>query len=239
MKDVSVAIKFKNLSVTRDHQPILRQITAELPSGQVIGLLGPSGAGKTTLMRAIVGLQRVTPGSVMVLGQPAGATALRRGIGYVTQAPSIYGDLSVDENLRYFAAMANVDAARVATVCTDVGLELQRKQLASTLSGGQKSRLSLAAALLGSPKLLILDEPTVGVDPLLRAQLWSQFHDLAKSGITLLVSSHVMDEAEHCDQLMLLRDGQLLAYGRPSDLQHQSHTDSIEAAFIRLVGGAS
>ncbi len=235
---MNAAIKLNSLSVARDKQPILENITAELPTGQVIGLLGPSGAGKTTLMRAIVGLQRIKPGSVTVLGQPAGSSALRREIGYVTQAPSVYGDLTVAENLRYFAAMSGVPGSRVEAVLADVGLTAQAGQLASKLSGGQRSRASLAVALLGHPKLLVLDEPTVGVDPILRAQLWGQFRALTKAGITILVSSHAMDEADHCDQLMLLRDGRLLALGTPKELQVRTQTASIEAAFIKLVGAA-
>ena len=236
---MNAAVKLNSLSVVRDKQPILDGITAELPTGQVIGLLGPSGSGKTTLMRAIVGLQRIQPGSVIVLGQPAGSAGLRREIGYVTQAPSVYGDLTVQENLGYFAAMTGVPASRAEAVLADVDLKPQAKQLAGTLSGGQRSRVSLAVALLGSPKLLVLDEPTVGVDPILRAQLWSKFRALTETGITLLVSSHVMDEADHCDQLMLLRDGRLLAMGSPKELQTTTRTTDIEAAFIKLVGGAA
>jgi ABC-2 type transport system ATP-binding protein len=236
---MKAAIKLKNLAVQRDGQPILNGITAELPAGQVIGLLGPSGAGKTTLMRAIVGLQRIKPGSITVLGQLAGAASLRHEIGYVTQAPSVYPDLTAHENLSYFAAMMGVAKSRAAAVLADVDLLPQRNLLASKLSGGQISRLSLAIALLGRPKLLVLDEPTVGVDPILRANLWQQFRELTTSGITLLVSSHVMDEAGHCDQLLLLRDGRLLAQGRPQELQAQAGADSIEAAFIKLVEHAS
>ncbi len=236
---MNAAIKLKSLSVTRERHLILDDISAEIVAGQVMGLLGPSGAGKTTLMRAIVGLQRVKPGSVTVLGQAAGSASLRSQIGYVTQEPSVYGDLTVRENLSYFAAMSGVPRDRIKTVLASVDLTAQGDQLARTLSGGQRSRASLAVALLDDPKLLVLDEPTVGVDPILRAQLWQQFRELAQAGITLLVSSHVMDEANHCDQLMLLRDGQLLAVGSPQELQSRTNTADIESAFIKLVGGTS
>jgi ABC-2 type transport system ATP-binding protein len=236
---MTAAIKVKNLTVVRERQTILSGLTAQLPAGQIIGLLGPSGAGKTTFIRALVGLQRVKPGSVTVLGQPAGSAALRRQIGYMSQSPAVYSDLSVAENLAYFAAMIGVRPPRVSAVLAEVDLAAQARQLVSSLSGGQRSRLSLAIALLGEPSLLVLDEPTVGVDPVLRAQLWTQFRRQAQQGRTLIISSHVMDEAAHCDQLLLIRDGQILAQGSPKQLQEQTHTRSIEQAFIASIRAAA
>jgi ABC-2 type transport system ATP-binding protein len=230
------AVEIKNLSVSIEKFHILKNINVVLPAGKIIGLLGPSGAGKTTLIRTIVGRQKVTRGKVAVLGQPAGSPVLRREIGYVTQAPSVYDDLSVRENLRYFAAAVGASKNRVEGVLSGVDLHRQARQLVSTLSGGQKSRVSLAAALLGRPKVLVLDEPTVGIDPLLRRDLWNQFKKLAKNGTTLLVSSHVMDEASHCDHLLLIRDGQLLAYGSLAELKQKTDAKNVEDIFLKLVG---
>lgn len=217
------------------HQPILQNINLAVPTGKVVGLLGPSGAGKTTLMRVLVGRQRPSHGSVEILGLQAGAALLRKQIGYVTQAPSVYADLTVTENLRYFAVLIGAPRRRIDQVLSNVNLVPQAHQLVATLSGGQKSRVSLAVALLGEPKLLVLDEPTVGIDPVLRAELWRQFRQLANGGVTLLVSSHVMEEAEHCDRLLLIRDGKLLADDTREGLLTQTGTKDVEAGFLKLV----
>jgi ABC-2 type transport system ATP-binding protein len=201
----------------------------------VVGLLGPSGSGKTTLIRAIVGAQIVKSGTVTVLGQPAGSTALRRTVGYVTQAPSVYADLSVRENARYFASLYGLGAAEANQAIVDVGLADAAGQLVGNLSGGQRSRASLACAMLGTPKMLVLDEPTVGQDPVLRAELWGRFHELAAHGTTLLVSSHVMDEAGRCDRLLLIRAGRLIADGTPDAIRTTAATDDLEEAFLRLI----
>jgi ABC-2 type transport system ATP-binding protein len=203
--------------------------------GAVTGLLGPSGCGKTTLMRAVVGVQKVAGGTVAVLGRPAGSSSLRSRVGYVTQAPSVYADLTVAENLRYFAAVLGAPPGDVDRVVGEVGLEESVDSLISALSGGQRARVSLAAALLGTPELLVLDEPTVGLDPVLRRDLWAMFHRLADAGVTLLISSHVMDEASRCDRLMLMRDGRLLADDTPAALLGQTGTSDVEAAFLALV----
>jgi ABC-2 type transport system ATP-binding protein len=230
------AIEIDELMVRFGSRDILRSITARVAFGRITGLLGPSGAGKTTLMRVIVGVQRFTAGRVRVLGRPAGAPELRHAVGYVTQAPSVYADLTVTENLRYFARLVGVDQTRIDDILTLVDLRTQAHQLAGTLSGGELSRASLAIALLGKPKLLVLDEPTVGLDPLLRRSLWRTFHDLAADGVTLLVSTHVMDEADRCDDLMLLRDGQVLAAGTGVELRERAHAATIEDAFLTLAG---
>lgn len=232
---MSSAITIQKLGVDVDGKAILQGINLTLPIGRVIGLLGPSGAGKTTLMRAIVGRQKLSAGKLEVLGLPAGAPALRARIGYVTQAPSVYKDLTVQENLRYFANLSNAPRSRVAEVIGEVGLQGHEHQLADSLSGGQLSRVSLAAALMGHPELLVLDEPTVGIDPLLRRDLWQHFRKLAAAGTTLLVSSHVMDEAAHCDELLLLRDGQVLAYGTQPELLEQTGAHDVEGVFLALV----
>ena len=209
---------------------MIPDLTVDVRRGAVTGLLGPSGGGKSTLIRAVVGVQQITSGTVDVLGLPAGSPALRRRVGYMTQARSVYGDLTVGENLRYFADVLNA-RTRVADVVHTVGLDGRERELVRNLSGGEQSRVSLAVALLGRPELLVLDEPTVGLDPLLRRDLWSMFHRLAADGVSLLISTHVMDEAERCDELLLLREGSLLAAGTPAELGDGS---GIVAAFIRL-----
>jgi ABC-2 type transport system ATP-binding protein len=233
MTDPAVAVT--DLIVRRGGAAVLRGITCEVRRGVVTGLLGPSGCGKTTLMRAIVGVQIVASGSVVVLGERAGSPSLRRRVGYVTQAPSVYGDLSVRENLRYFARVLGVDAGRVDSVIESVALAEHADRVVANLSDGQRSRVSLGSALLGRPELLILDEPTVGLDPLLRRDLWRMFRDLAAAGTTLLVSSHVMEEAGRCDDLLLMRDGRLLARETPEWLRRRTGQEDLDAAFLALI----
>jgi ABC-2 type transport system ATP-binding protein len=223
--------------VRRGRADVVTSVGFELAAGSVTGLLGPSGCGKTTLMRALVGVQQHVRGEVRVLGAPAGSPALRSRVGYLTQAPSIYADLTVRENMRYFARVQRADLERIPQLLERVGLERAADQLVLTLSGGERARASLATVLLGDPELLILDEPTVGLDPLLRRSLWEFFGELAASGTTLLVSSHVMDEAGHCEDLLLMREGRLLAQLSPGELTQRAGTDDLDEAFLRLVGG--
>src|SRR4051794_12127871 len=229
------AVTVTDLVVERGRRRVLPGLSFAVPAGQVTGLLGPSGSGKTTLMRALVGVQVVRSGEVTVLGEPAGSPGLRDRVGYVTQAPSVYADLSVRENVRYFAALYGMGAAEADAAIADVGLSDAAGQLVADLSGGQHGRASLACALVGSPELLVLDEPTVGLDPVLRVELWEKFHALARAGTTLIVSSHVMDEAGRCDRLLLLRDGELLADETPARLREDAGTDDLEEAFLTLV----
>jgi ABC-2 type transport system ATP-binding protein len=229
------AIEIERLEVRRGGNPVVRGLSAAVPSGEVAGLLGPSGCGKTTLMRSVVGVQKVAAGDVRVLGLPAGSRPLRRRVAYVTQAPSVYADLTVQENLRYFARVLGAPPERVDEALAAVDLARSGAQLVGTLSGGQRSRVSLACALLGSPELLVLDEPTVGLDPVLRRDLWALFHRLADDGATLLVSSHVMDEAARCDRLLLMRDGELVAQTTPDELRERTGEQDMEAAFLRLI----
>jgi ABC-2 type transport system ATP-binding protein len=229
------AIAIERLDVRRGGKAVVKGLSAELPAGEVAGLLGPSGCGKTTLIRSIVGVQKIAGGDVRVLGEAAGAKALRSRVAYVTQAPSVYADLTVHENLNYFAHVLRAPRAEVGRALTAVDLEEAGHQLVGTLSGGQRSRVSLAAALLGRPELLVLDEPTVGLDPVLRRDLWALFHRLADDGATLLVSSHVMDEAARCDRLLLMRDGELVAQTTPDELRAETGEDDMEAAFLKLI----
>lgn len=223
-----------SLTVVRGEEEVLHGLSFIVPRGGITGLLGPSGCGKTTLMRSVVGVQIIESGVIDVLGAPAGSPELRRRVGYVTQAPSVYGDITVGENLRYFARVLGADAARVDEVMRAVALH-EHDRVANKLSGGQRSRISLATALLADPDLLVLDEPTVGLDPVLRHDLWRTFASLAEAGTTLLVSSHVMDEADRCDSLLLMRDGDLLATETPDGLRSRTGEQGLEEAFLALI----
>ncbi|NUT46519.1 MAG: ABC transporter ATP-binding protein [Saccharothrix sp.] len=232
---MSNAVEVDGLRVVRGGREVVRGVTFDVPRGSVTGLLGPSGCGKTTVLRAVVGVQVVASGRVTVLGHPAGSPVLRRRIGYSTQSPSVYADLTVAENLRYFASVLGAPHGDVDRVLGEVGLTGNADQLVTTLSGGEKGRASLAVALLGEPELIVLDEPTVGLDPVLREELWQLFHRLADEGAALLVSSHVMDEAARCDRLLLLRDGALLADDTPDALRARTGKQDLEQAFLDLV----
>ena len=221
----------------RGRTDVVAGVGFELRAGSVTGLLGPSGCGKTSLMRALVGVQQRVRGELRVLGEPAGAPALRARVGYLTQAPSIYADLTARENMEYFARVQHAARDRIDELLERVGLAAQSDQLIVTLSGGERARASLATVLLGEPELLVLDEPTVGLDPLLRRSLWEFFGELAAGGATLLVSSHVMDEASHCEELLLMRDALLLAQLTPDELTRRAGTTDLDEAFVRLVGG--
>jgi ABC-2 type transport system ATP-binding protein len=231
-------IAVEGLRVRRGGNLVLPGLDLTVARACVTGLLGPSGSGKTTLMRAIVGVQVVEAGSVRVLGEPAGSSPLRRRVGYVTQAPSVYGDLSVQENLRYFADVLAAPRAAVAETIATVGLGGYEGRVVRTLSGGERSRVSLATALLARPDVLVLDEPTVGLDPVLRRDLWDTFHELADGGVTLLVSSHVMDEATRCDELVLMRGGHVVFAGTGDELRGRTGENDLETAFLVLVEGA-
>lgn len=231
----ATALSVQNLHVVRGKKPVLQDVSATVPTGAVVGLLGPSGSGKTTLLRACVGVQRISSGSITVLGLPAGTASLRETVGYVTQAASVYKDLTVEENVRYFAAMHGRSRIEATTAISDVGLSKLAKRTAQSLSGGQFSRVSLACALVAAPRLLMLDEPTVGLDPVLRADLWAQFAQLSTNGTTLVVSSHVMEEASHCDSLLLLRAGRLLAALTPGQLRERGQSEDLELAFLHLI----
>jgi ABC-2 type transport system ATP-binding protein len=233
------AIVAERLRVIRGARVAVDDLTVEVRGGAVTGLLGPSGSGKSTLMRAVVGVQKITSGEVRVLGQPAGAAPLRPRVAYTTQAPSVYLDLTVRENLRFFARVLGVEVSRIDEAIATVGLAAEADRVVGRLSGGERARASLASALLGRPEVLVLDEPTVGLDPLLRRDLWATFAELAAAGATLLVSSHVMDEAERCDDLLLLREGRLLAAGTVDDVRRRTREHDLGAAFLKLVEESS
>lgn len=233
------AITVTDLVVRRGKATALKGLSCRAAAGRITGLLGPSGSGKTTLIRAIVGVQVIRSGSVTVLGEPAGSRSLRDRIGYVSQDPSIYQDLTVLENARYFAAIAGADASVARRAVDQVGLRSSAGQLVGNLSGGEHSRASLACAIVGDPPVLVLDEPTVGQDPVLREELWDYFRQRARAQVTVLVSSHVMDEANRCDTLLLLREGTLLADDTPAAIKSHAGTDDMDRAFLQLIHEAA
>jgi ABC-2 type transport system ATP-binding protein len=228
------AIEVNDLDVVRGKKTVLHGISVNVPAGAITGLLGPSGSGKTTLLRSIVGVQRISGGTVNVLGLPAASPALRQKVGYVTQSPSVYEDVTVLQNVRYFASLYGRRLRDPRDVLAVVGLSDQANQLVSSLSGGQRSRCSLACALVADPKVLVLDEPTAGQDPLVREQLWEQFSALARSGVAVIVSSHVMAEAGRCDRLLMIREGRVTAEGTPDQLRAQTGHDDMDDVFLAL-----
>ncbi|GIF77997.1 ABC transporter ATP-binding protein [Asanoa siamensis] len=232
---METAIEVSDLVINRGKREVLHGLTCTIPRGSITGLLGPSGSGKTTLMRAVVGVQLVASGRVSVLGEPAGSPALRHRIGYLTQAPSVYDDLTVRENARYFASLYKLGHADADAAIEAVGLGQAAHQLVANLSGGQRSRASLACAIVGRPEVLVLDEPTVGQDPVLRDDLWARFRTMAADGTTILVSSHVMDEANRCDRLLLIRDGHLIGDDTPAAIKTTAGTDDLDEAFLRII----
>lgn len=235
-RGLAPAVSAEEVRVRRGQVQALAGVSLTVPAGRVTGLFGPSGSGKSTLMRALAGVQAGVQGRLAVLGRPPGSASLRREVGYMTQAPSVYEDLTVAENMRYFARL---HGAGVGDLLARVDLRAQSEQLVRNLSGGQRARVSLAAALIGRPRLLLLDEPTVGLDPLLRRELWGLFRELAGEGATLLISSHVLDEARHCDDLVLLRDGALVAQLTPEELMARTGRQDMDEAFVQLIERAS
>jgi ABC-2 type transport system ATP-binding protein len=232
---MEATIEVDRLVVVRGGKEVLHGIDTGIDRGSVTGLLGPSGSGKSTLLRCIVGVQVVRSGAVRVLGEEAGSARLRSKVGYLTQAPSVYADLTVRENVAYFASLYGIGTGRVSEVVDQVGLSPQSGQMVGSLSGGQHSRASLACALVSRPEVLVLDEPTVGQDPVLREELWQLFRGLARDGCTVLVSSHVMDEATRCDRLLLIRDGAILADDTPDGVRQRAGTPDLDRAFLTLV----
>ena len=212
-------------------------VTFELAPGRIYGLLGPNGSGKTTLIRLLTGLTQPTAGWAEVLGTRMPSRPNLSRIGYMTQADGVYTALTVAENLRFFGATYGVEGDEpVAHVLAVVDLADRRASIVGTLSGGQRRRLSLACALIHRPPVLFLDEPTVGVDPLLRVQFWAHFRALADAGTTIVVSSHVMDEADRCDELLFVRSGKVTARGTGQEIRRRAGTPDLEQAFLRLGG---
>jgi len=212
---------------------VLDGATIRVRRGEIYGLLGPNGAGKTTLIRTLIGMVIPDTGTVQVLGQRMPDVPILSRIGYMTQAAALYPDLSVEENVAFFAAI-NDAQENVAEALKFVELSERRNTVVSTLSGGMRQRVSLACAVVHRPELLLLDEPTVGIDPVLRNQFWDQFKAMAANGTTIVVSSHVMDEAERCQRLGLIRAGRLLAEGSAQELKSKAGVEKLEDAFLKL-----
>src|SRR5450759_930254 len=224
-------------ALRKDFGPIhaVDGIDMSLPPGRIYGLLGPNGSGKTTLIRLLMGLASATSGTAKVLGVEMPSRANLSRIGYMTQADGIYPELSVWENLPFFAALyGQTDKAQLHAALELVELDTRANTPAQNLSGGMRRRLSMACALAHHPTVIFLDEPTVGVDPALRVQFWDHFHRLAADGATLLVASHVMDEADRCDELLFIREEHVLAQGTSVELRRRAGTDNIETAFLRF-----
>jgi len=230
-----VAVEVTGVTKAFGAMTVLDRVDLRVEAGEIYGLLGPNGAGKTTLIRAIVGLVRPDSGSITVFGRRIPDRQVLAEVGYMTQASAVYADLTVEENVRFFAAIHGA-AQKAAGVIAAVGLDDRARSIVSTLSGGMRQRVSLACALVNAPRLLLLDEPTVGVDPQLRAQLWSYFRGMADQGTAIIISSHVMDEAERCDRLGLMRAGLLLAEGTSAELRHRAEVSNLEDAFLKLSG---
>jgi ABC-2 type transport system ATP-binding protein len=232
------AIRAEELVVRRGGRVVLDGLTFTIAPGRVTGLLGPSGCGKTTLMRVLVGVQMIAAGRAELLGLPAGDPRLRHLIGYATQDPAVYTDMTLAENLRYFGTVLGMSRPRLDAAIRQTVVELDlgglENRLVGTFSGGQLARVGLAVALLGEPAVLVLDEPTVGLDPVLRRDLWAMFHRHAGDGTALLVSSHVMDEAARCDHLLFMREGRILAADSPRALLARTGAADLESAFLNL-----
>lgn len=219
----------------------LDSVDLQIKYGENYGLLGPNGAGKTTLIRILCGLLKPTSGSVFVMGRKLPDRRNNQSIGYMTQMDALYSDLSIRENVRFFASLYGLSGhereKRIDDVLDITKLADRQNSIVSTISGGMKKRASMACVLVHKPKLLFLDEPTVGVDPKLRCELWKYFHELNKEGVTLIVSTHIMDEAEHCNRLAFIRGGKKLIEGTPAELKAFTACDNLEDAFMRFSEG--
>lgn len=235
-------VSISGVSKSFGKQQVLHNINLEIFKGEIFGFLGPSGAGKTTLVKELAGLDVPSAGENFVFNQKMPSLALMERIGYMAQSDALYGELSAKENLQFFSSLYGLNGkqqnARIKEVMETVNLHEDLNKLIFNYSGGMKRRLSLAAALLHEPELLILDEPTVGIDPVLRKSIWDSFYELKKKGTTIIVTTHVMDEAEKCDRLGMIRSGQLIAVGTPEELKSQTKAQSLEEAFL-VYGGAN
>lgn len=240
MNDTCISIQ--NVTKQYGKQRVLKHINLNIKKGEIFGLLGPSGAGKTTLVKEIAGLDIPTVGENYLFQEKMPSLKLIQRIGYMAQSDALYEDLSAKENLQFFASLYGLEKKkqmkRIHEVIEIVGLSQHLSKVIENYSGGMKRRLSLAIALLHDPEVLILDEPTVGIDPVLRKSIWSTFDKLNKQGTTIIVTTHVMDEAEKCHRLGLLREGELIAVGTPQSLKEETNTSTLEEAFLQY-GGAS
>ena len=240
MEQLKAIVAMQHISKAFGKQQVLKNIRLDIQEGEIFGLLGPSGAGKTTLVKQLVGLDLPSSGEIYLFQEKMPSLKLIERVGYMAQSDALYGELSAKENLQFFASLYGLKGKkqkqRINEVMEIVQLTDHLTKLVSNYSGGMKRRLSLAISLLHKPKLLILDEPTVGIDPVLRKSIWKTFHNLKKNGTTIIVTTHVMDEADKCDRLGLMRDGSLIAVGTPKELKEQTNSETIEEAFL-VYGG--
>lgn len=241
MKHSKEIVSIQHISKVFGKQQVLKDISLDIHEGEIFGFLGPSGAGKTTLVKQLVGLDLPTSGENFLFQEKMPSLKLMERVGYMAQSDALYGELSAKENLQFFAALYGLKGKkqqqRMQEVMEVVQLTNHLNKLVSSYSGGMKRRLSLAISLLHEPDILILDEPTVGIDPVLRKSIWEAFYALKKKGTTIIVTTHVMDEAEKCDRLGLMRDGRLIALGTPKELKDKTNTATIEDVFL-VYGGA-
>ncbi|TDK63906.1 ABC transporter ATP-binding protein [Bacillus salipaludis] len=240
---MTASIVVNGVSKSFGKKQVLIDVSLTIEPGQIYGLIGPSGSGKTTLVKMIVGMDSPTQGNIRVLGTPVPSLTLLQKIGYMAQADALYNDLTGEENLAFFAALFKVkkreQKKRIAYAADLVNLTADLKKKVHAYSGGMKRRLSLAVAMIQDPDVLILDEPTVGIDPELRLSIWSELYRLKDAGKTILVTTHVMDEAEKCDHLAMVRDGEILTSGSPKELKEQYGITSLEEVFLKAGGKKS
>jgi len=239
MTDDTALVRLDGVHLSYGRTEVLHGIDLDVPAGRVTGLVGPSGHGKTTLVNLVVGALRATKGTITVLGEPAPPKRVKAQIGYMPQSDALYDDLTADQNLRFFGALYGMSRAAmkaaIPTVLHTTDLEAGTgRKTVGRFSGGMKRRLSLAVALLHSPRLLVLDEPTVGLDPVHRVRLWAAFRELTAAGATLLITTHVMDEAAQCDDIVMIHDGRILAQGSPAAVVAGAGTADLESAFLSL-----
>lgn len=241
MLNQQTIVSVNNVSKSINKQTILKNIHLEVKQGEIFGLLGPSGAGKTTLVKQLVCLDTPTSGEITIMSTKAPSMKIIENIGYMAQSDALYGELTGEENLKFFASLYRLKGKkrqlRMMKVLEIVQLLDDKNKLVANYSGGMKRRLSLAIAMLHRPRLLILDEPTVGIDPVLRKNIWDSFYESKHHGTTIIVTTHVMDEAEKCDRLGMIRDGRMIAIGTPEELKKQTKSHSLEEAFL-VYGGA-
>lgn len=237
---VKSCIQIENVSKQYKKQQVLRNISCEIREGEIFGLLGPSGAGKTTLIRLIMGMEAPNEGNIYIRGNKVPDRKVIEKIGYTAQADALYTDLTAEENMKFYCELYKVPKKqwkeRIYQSLEVVNLQDETKKIVSQYSGGMKRRLSLAISLIHHPEILVLDEPTVGMDPVLRKQIWEELQHLKQSGVTIIITTHVMDEAQHCDRLAMIRDGQCISVGEPADLIKEHECDSLEEVFLKLGG---
>lgn len=238
--DEESAVQIEGLEVQYGHQIVLPKLDLVIPKGQIIGLLGPSGCGKTTLVKSIIGINKYKSGSIYVFGKQIPSFDAMSAIGYMSQNDALYDDLSAIDNLLFFGKIYGIHGKaaniRAKELLDFVDLSNDSKKAVRYYSGGMRRRLSLAIALINRPNLLILDEPTVGIDPVLRRKFWDEFELLKSEGCTILATTHVMDEASRCDRIILLREGKIIANGTPGELLIETNTNNIEDAFLYFSG---